>query len=77
MQEIGQRWSCDFILSNEMEKEVCWGFLEKVLPPEMKNTKMRKLFLLLPPSFLLSFLPSQNASRHCEDMMLGVTAATL
>ena len=78
VQEIGQRWSWDLILASEMEKEICWRFLEKILPFEMKSMKMRKLFLLLPSSFFPSFIPSFLLRMPlCEDMTLGFTAASL
>lgn len=50
------RWSYDEIMANEIEREVCWGFLEKILPPlRGRAVKMRKFFLFLSPSFFPSF----------------------
>lgn len=66
---MDQGWSCDLILASEMKREVCWRILEMILPPEMKKVKMRKLFLLLPASFLPLRMPL------CEDVKHGVTAA--
>lgn len=49
-------------------------FWKRFYPLKWKTRKWESCFCSWP---LPSFLPSQNASRHCEDMMLGVTAATL
>lgn len=57
-----------------MEREVCWGFLEMILPPEIKKVKVRQFLLFMAPTFLLSFLLRMPL---CEAMMLGVTAAIL
>lgn len=61
-------------MANEMEREVCWGFLEMILPPEIKKVKVRQFLLFMAPTFLLSFLLRMPL---CEAMMLGVTAAIL
>ena len=56
---------------NEMERDVCWEFLEKILPPEIrKKGENEKVPLLLHPSFLLFFLLRKPL---CE----AVTAAIL
>lgn len=61
-------------MANEMESKVRWGFLEMILPPEIKKVKVRKFLLFLAPAFLLSFLLRMLL---CEAVMLGVTAAIL
>lgn len=61
-------------MANEMEREVCWGFLEMILPPEIKKVNVRRFLLFLAPTFLFSFLLRMPL---CEAVMLGVTAAIL
>lgn len=48
-------------MADEMESEVCWGFLEMILPPEIKKGESEKV-PFVPGSCLPSFLPSQNAA---------------
>lgn len=61
MQKIGQGWSHDSILANELEREV-WGVLEKILTPEIKKGENEEV--LFAPG---SFLPSQNACVWCHS----------
>lgn len=71
----GWGWSYDSILANEMEREVCWGFLENILTPEMKKVKTRKFIVLLPPSFPSSFLSSSEC--FCVRMSCLVGRAAI